>query len=189
MKKKILSMLLVGVVAISLIACGGNDENAPENREGGEDRAKMLEEAEKNVPENMEDGYEMVDSINIDTSEISMKYTGHEIIDDVDNDGQNQKRIVVYFDFTNKTSNAMSAGSTFMTFAFQNGVEMQGWGGSSYNESLENEMVDIMDGATINVAFLYDLKDETSPIKFRIENSYAFEGSEYFAQQQEIVLQ
>ncbi|MDO4471033.1 MAG: DUF5067 domain-containing protein [Bacillota bacterium] len=188
MKKKILATFLIFAIAFSMVACNGQKEK-PEEMEGGEDRAKMLEEAEKNVPEDMEDGYEIVDSINIDTSEISMKYTGHEIIEDVDNDGRNQKRLVIYFDFTNKTSSPMSAVSTFMTFAFQNGIEMQGWGGSSYNESLKNEVVDIMDGATINVAFLYDLKDETSPVKFRIENSYAFEGTESFAQQQEISLQ
>ena len=80
----------------------------------------------------------------------------------------------------------MSATSSFYTQAFQGGIEMQGWGGSNLNESLENEAVDIMDGATINVGFLFDLHDEKNPVKFRVSESLVYEGENQFAQQQEI---
>lgn len=199
MKKKIVTMLLIGTMALSITACGGDKELKKENNAKTEATEKELNENDSNMSQsewiasggadNMEDGYEIVDSINIDTEDISLVYTGLEILDSTDDAGNPIKQLVVYCDFTNKTSNAMSSSSAFSTRAFQNGVELQGWGGSEKNESLKNSTLDIMDGATLNVGFLFDLRDSESPVKFRITDSLVYEGEEKFAQQQEIKLQ
>ena len=199
MKKKIVTMLLIGTMALSITACGGDKELKKENNAKTEATEKELNENDSNMSQsewiasggadNMEDGYEIVDSINIDTEDISLVYTGLEILDSTDDAGNPIKQLVVYCDFTNKTSNAMSSSSAFSTRAFQNGVELKGWGGSEKNESLKNSTLDIMDGATLNVGFLFDLRDSESPVKFRITDSLVYEGEEKFAQQQEIKLQ
>ena len=192
MKKKILSMLLVGVVAISLIACGGNDENAPENREGGEDRAKMLEEAEKNVPENMEDGYEMVDAINIDggTTKLTFnraeKYTlqgGEEVL-------------ACYFNFENISAGETSVHGQYNFKAYQNGVEITVYSTTwEETEQFENASKYVLDGATMEIAIAIEPDDWTSPIKLRVDNEMAYDlveetdGKKINAQQQEIVLE
>lgn len=196
MKKRIVSILLVSLLSISLWACGTEKKSDKPKEEQkiedtkSDDELSQSEWMEKYGDDLMEDGYEKVESINIDTSEISLKYTGFEIFDDTDDEGNPQKRLAIYCDFTNKTSNAMSS-SIFQTQAFQNGIEMQGWGGPAtyYNESLENEMVDIMDGATINIGFLFDLQDTENTVKFRVSQAIIYEGEELFAQQQEIALE
>lgn len=189
MKKSILLPLVIAFTLLALSACG-NNENVQGNTEegGGENRAEIFEDYEDEAI-NMEDEYEIVDSINIDTPEVSVKYTGYEIIDGTDEDGNAKKQLVVYCDFTNKTSNATSSASAISTQSFQNGIEMQGWGGSEYNDSLKNEMTDIMDGATLNVGYLFDLHDTENPVKFRISNSLNWDMYDSFAQQQEILLQ
>ncbi len=198
MKKRILSMILVGVLALLLSACGespeekkdSNDTAQSEPREeSAEDEMSQAEWMEEYGNEKMQDGYEVVDEINIDTKEISLKYTGHEIIDSTDDDGNPIKQLIVYCDFTNKTNTATSSSYAISSQAFQNGIELQAWGGSEYNEPLKNEMVDIMDGATLNVGYLFDLRDTENPVKIRISSAFVFEEWEMFAQQQEIILQ
>lgn len=190
MRKKITTLVMAGALAFSLASCGVNEENTVSDKTEPVDQIsdEQVTGSEEDSVE-YEDIYMVVDEINIDNSEISLKYTGYEIVDDTDNDGQPVRRIALYYDFTNKTSTAMSATSSFDVQAFQSGIQMQGWGGSQLNESLKNEMVDVIDGATINVGFLFDLNDENNSVKVRIRESLIYEGEEQFAQQQEISLQ
>lgn len=189
MKRKFLSMVFAISLVFSLTACGGNSEQPGDTGIEAESERDMdaLTQGDDTPVEVTDDGYEIVDEISIDTDEVSIKYTGHEVIDDTDENGSPVRRLMVYFDYTNKTSIPLSAGYAIGTSAYQNGIELQGWGGSTINESLENEMVDIMDGATLNVAFLYDIQDEENPVKFRIENSILCDEITIgFAQEQEI---
>ena len=192
MKKKILSMLLVGVVALSTVACGGGGESGVSQEEYDKvvkerDQYKAeLEEMneEKAVSTNENNSAEKVDLINIDTSEISLKYTNYEIKENTDYDGNTKKQLVVYFDFTNKMKEPMSSGSGFSSKAFQGGIELRASGGADFL----NDMTKIKDGATINVGFLFDLNDTETPVEIEISNGIQFKGTENFVQQQEIVL-
>ena len=198
MKKRIVALLLISAMSLSVMSCGdsnnGKKENIPNTEAPGAESKKdnnSLSQSEwiESTESNSEDGYEIVESINIDTEDITLTYTGKEILDSIDDAGNPAKQLAVYFDFTNKTSNAMSSSSAFFTAAFQDGVELQGWGGSEKNESLKNSTVDIMDGATLNIGFLFDLRNLDSPVKFRISDSLIYDGEEKFAQQQELSLQ
>lgn len=193
MKKKILSMLLVGVTALSMVACGGGGESGVSQEEYDKvvkerDQYKAeLEEMneEKAVSTNENNSAEKVDLINIDTSEISLKYTNYEIKENTDYDGNTKKQLVVYFDFTNKMKEPMSSGSGFSSKAFQGGIELRASGGADFL----NDMTKIKDGATINVGFLFDLNDTETPVEIEISNGIQFKGTENFVQQQEIVLE
>lgn len=190
MKRKFLSMLFAISLVFSLTACNSNSEQQEETGIEADRDMDALTQGDDTPVEVTDDGYEIVDEINIDTDEVSIKYTGHELVDDTDENGSPLRRLVVYFDFTNKTSIPLSAGYALQTSAYQNGIELEGWGGSNLNESLANEMVDIMENATLNIAFLYDIQDEENPIKFRLNNNpICGELAIEFGQEQEISLQ
>lgn len=193
MKKKILSMVLVGFMSLSMVACGGGGESGVSQEEYDKvvkerDQYKAeLEETneEKAVSTNENNSAEKVDLINIDTSEISLKYTNYEIKENTDYDGNTKKQLVVYFDFTNKMKEPMSSGSGFSSKAFQGGIELRASGGADFL----NDMTKIKDGATINVGFLFDLNDTETPVEIEISSGIQFKGTENFVQQQEIVLE
>lgn len=201
--KKLKMMLLAGVLTISLAACGGKEAKEPDDattqeaendsgnaekegqQEKDEDEMSQSEWVEAYGNDKMDNGYEIVDEINIDTSEICLKYTGYEIVDDVDDNEQPIKKLVVRFDFTNKSSIPMCSASAIGSMAFQNGIELQGWGGTD----ILNDMTNIKDGATINIGCMFDLIDTENPVELNISNGINFEGIELFAQQQELNLQ
>lgn len=198
MKKRIVALLFISAISFSVMSCGGDNNGKKENISNidasdkeTKKNADSLSQSEwiESTESNAEDGYEIVESINIDTEDIALTYTGKEILDSTDDSGNPIKQLAVYFDFTNKTSNAMSSSSAFFTAAFQGGIELQGWGGSEKNEPLKNSTVDIMDGATLNVGFLFDLRNLEDPVKFRVSDSLVYDGEEKFAQQQEINMQ
>ena len=80
---------------------------------------------------------------------------------------------------------AMSSSNAFSSIAYQDGIELQGWGGA---EEL-NDTTSIKDGAKINVGFMFDLNNTETPVEFNLSNGLWFEGTQLFAQQQEIALQ
>ncbi len=197
MKKKILSMVLVGFMSLSMVACGGKEEPKEEidttTEQGGPvNRGEMMEEAEKNVPENMEDGYEMVDSINIDggttklTFNRSEKYTlqgGEEVL-------------ACYFNFENISAGETSVHGQYNFRAYQNGVEITVYSTTwEETEQFENASKYVLDGATMEIAIAIEPDDWTTPIKLRVDNEMAYdlveetEGKKISAQQQEIVLE
>lgn len=205
MKKRMLSILLIGTMVISLSACGGGgvsqeeyDKVVAERDEykalleeigaGGNGTSSGQLQSEwiaSGGADNMDNGYEIVDSIDIDTDEVTVKYTNYEIVDSTDGDGNPIKRLIVYCDFTNKMSVAMSSSNAFSSIAYQDGIELQGWGGA---EEL-NDTTSIKDGAKINVGFMFDLNNTETPVEFNLSNGLWFEGTQLFAQQQEIALQ
>ena len=187
MMKRIVSILLVFLLSVSMVACGTEKKTGDTNQEQkaedakGDDELSQSEWMAEHAGE-YEDGYEVADNIDIDTSELSLKYTGYEIVDDVDDNDEPIKRIIVHFDFTNKTSVPMSSSSTFSCTSYQNGIELQAWGGT---DEL-NDMTNIKDGATLNVGFMFDLIDTTNTVEINVSEGLAFEGTEIFAQKQEI---
>lgn len=190
MKKKLLVTLLLSIVMLS--GCGNSGEEPKsgestqdveetQDAEKEDDELSQSEWMEQNADE-MDNGYEVVDEINVDTDDISVKYTGFEIRDDIDDNNQPVKRIMVYFDYTNKMSEPMSSSNAINCIAYQGGIELQGWGGVDYL----NDMTDIKDGATLNVGFMFDIINAEEPVEINISEGLWFKGTELFAQQQEI---
>ena len=97
--KKVISVLFVCLFILS--GCS----NSSEEQEYSSDYEQDIE--------NSDDEYDFLlgneDEIFVDNSEISLKYTGFEIRDDIDDNEQPIKRIVVYLDFTNKMNSPMSS--------------------------------------------------------------------------------
>lgn len=198
MKKRILATLLTMALAISLVACGGKKNNIPEEPETEESSDKVIDEVDTQQDDLNEAGFKEVEKINIDTDEITLKYTGHEILDDsvLEDDGETQrpiKELIVYFDYTNKTSVGSRIFESVQTEAYQNGISLTNWMGTSYdeeNEALGNSYKEIMDGATLNVALAYELEDAENQVKLRVDNSaitYQLNGDEEIQSQEMII--
>ena len=119
-------MLFAVLMAFSLTACGGNSEQQEETgMEAEADRDMDALTQGDDTPTNVtDDGFEIVDEINVDTDEIAVKYTGYEIVDDTDENNNPVRRLIAYFDFTNKTSTPLSSGYALQTSAYQSGIEL-----------------------------------------------------------------
>lgn len=191
--KKLKIILLAGALAVLLMACGG-DNGAQKNK--ADTTPTKTESGDSNLDvsknEDLDNGYEIVDEIDIDTNEIALKYTGYEIVDGTGENEEEIKEAIIYFDFSNKTSISERIHEAINISVFQNGIELTNWlGDVEGNESVSNSYEYIIDGANLNVGLLFELKDVENPIKIRVENSFSEiygENGEMFAQEQELNL-
>lgn len=118
----------------------------------------------KTVDESGEPVSTTVDKINVDNSEGTLTYLKYEMAEDYDGN----PAIIVYFDYTNKKDDASSAQMTFYTQIFQNGVECEMGFYPDENEAIENASKDIQKGTTLNIAFIYTLQDNESPVTLKV---------------------
>ena len=146
------------------------------------DGMSQSEYMKSNSSSNIEDGYEIVDSIDIDAEKSSIKFEKFELT----TGDSEQNAIILYFDFTNKSNDTTNIRADFDVTVFQNGVSCSPLMTTRDNESIENENKNIIKGGSVNVGLLYELNDIESPIKIRVENTSRGEVTEMFFQQQEL---
>lgn len=199
MKKKIIVLMLAGMMALSTTACGGsnntssnNDKSASTKEESVVANNSTSNDTSKDTTEDSvdDDGFEKVDSINVDTNEVSLKYTGSEVVDGTDNDGNAIKEAVVYFDYTNKTSTPADITSAFMIDAYQGGVGLINFVTSiDGNDAVENYYTEIKDGATINVGFVFQLENTDDDLEIQIQSgmSELYENAQDFFYQKQLI--
>lgn len=192
MKKRILSIILIAVMAMALMACGGNkDVSDNTSGEGGENRAEMFEEEEnsiENVEEGLEDGYEIVDFINVDSGDTKLKFNKCEKYT-LEN---GEEVVLVYLNFSNVSAEQTSIDAQYNFSAFQDGVEI-----TVYStiwdefEEAQNRDKQILQGATIEVAIAIATDNWESPIKLRVDDEMLYDEGERICafQQQELNLQ
>lgn len=175
MKKKIVAMMLAGVMACGLWACGGTEEPQEETKTEATDPQEKQEEEEK--PQSGK-----VDKVNVDNSEGTLTYTKHEITTDFDGN----PAILVYFDYTNKMDESSYAQMTFYPQVFQNGVECEMGITMEENEGINNSSKEIQKGTTLNVAFLYTLQDAENPVTLKVTDQSAENLLDGYYQEQEL---
>lgn len=181
MKKKIMSLLIAGVLAASVTACGGSSEPAADPADS--ETAEATEPAEPEEAEEITTG--AVDKISLDNSEGSLVYTKHEVATDYDGN----PALLVYFDYTNAKKETSYAQLTFYPQAFQNGVECEMAFMMDDNESISNAAKEIQTGTTLNVAFAYTLQDTESPVTLKVTDQSAENLLDDIYQEQELNLQ
>lgn len=215
MKNKLIAMLIIASVSVGMTACGsssttdskestessqesektssdGADDSTDEtsDEEKPDDELSQAEWMEKYGNDLVEDGYDKVDTIDITTDKTSCKYTGSKVVDG----SEGGKILLVYFDFTNINDSNIIFPDHYIYTTYQNGIQLDriDWDVSiDEDESFNNYYKEILSGATINVAVAYDLQDDTSPVKLRVDNRNEDNGVDtalYF-QQQEIQIQ
>ena len=220
MKKKFVVALLACILSISTFACGNTSQkkesstkqtaqssskkksdtkdttNSKKDKSSDDDENLSQEEwVKKHGNDNIEDGYDKVEKIDITSNTTSFKYTGSKVVDDTDSSGK--KILLVYFDFTNINDRDCTFLDHYSFAAYQNGIQLEktDWASAiDDDESYNNYYKEVLSGATINVGIPFELQDDTSPVKFRADNSDDVDidndnVTQLIAQQQEINLQ
>lgn len=220
MKKKFVLALLALTLSVSTVACGNTSQkkesntkqttessskkksdtkdttNVKKDKSSDDDENLSQEEwVKKHGNDNIEDGYDKVEKIDITSNTTSFKYTGNKVVDDTDSSGK--KLLLVYFDFTNISDRDCTFLDHYSFVAYQNGVQLEkiDWTSAIDNdESYNNYYKEVLSGGTINVGIPFELQDDTSPVKFRADNSDDVDidndnVTQLIAQQQEINLQ
>lgn len=220
MKKKFVLALLALTLSVSTVACGNTSQkkesntkqttessskkksdtkdttNVKKDKSSDDDENLSQEEwVKKHGNDNIEDGYDKVEKNDITSNTTSFKYTGNKVVDDTDSSGK--KILLVYFDFTNINDRDCTFLDHYSFVAYQNGIQLEktDWASAiDDDESYNNYYKEVLSGATINVGIPFELQDDTSPVKFRADNSDDVDidndnVTQLIAQQQEINLQ
>lgn len=206
MKKKIVAILFAFALALSITACGRNsssdstdepqvsEETTQENENKESD--EMQDESKLSQSEWMEqhagdyeDGYEVVDEINIDSGDTKLEY----VSDEKYTLESGEEILLINFTFTNVSAGTTNLDSQYNFKAFQDGVEVTVY--SSLYDEVEgdvNRSKEILDGASINVYVGISPDNWESPVKLRVDDSMMYDDSENMGhtfQKQEINLQ
>lgn len=151
MKRKLLVLMMAGLMSLSAVACGGNsDTQEPDAQaeDGGNDAA---EEADPEEPE--DDGI-----IDFETEDFVVTYVRHEF----GTDYEGNKCLLYYYNFTNNSDENTTAGMTANVQCFQDGSECEMAITSDRNESMDNYVMnEVQPGGTVEVCQAYKLKSDT----------------------------
>ena len=188
MKKKLITILILSVIMLS--GCGDNESETPIKQTETESRGDTTEsessDDELSQSEWMEDGYEIVDAINIDSGDTKLEYVSNEryALE------SGEEILLVNFTFANVSSGTTSLDAQYNFQAFQDGVEITvySWLGNEVEGDV-NRSKEILDGASIDVSIGIAPENWDSPIKLRVDDVMAYDDVESMGhtfQQQEI---
>lgn len=171
------------------------EKNKSENNSDSEKPDDELSQAEwmekYGDEEGKELGYTIVDKINMTYEDKTIAY------DHIEKHTKDtgEQILLVYFDFTNNSSEECSVSSFFNFIALQNDEVINLYSYNIYNdeidECIDNIVNQIPSGSTVKVAQILELTDWTSPVKIRVNDANAFnqDMTKQQMQQQEINIQ
>lgn len=198
MKKKILIALILSVVMLSGCGSTTNEQLQEENSDSSvetdasedelsvsEDELSQSEWIAQHADET-EDGYEVVDAINIDSGDTKLEYTSSEKY----TLESGEEILLVNFTFTNVSAGTTSLDAQYNFQAFQDGVEITvySWLGDEVDGDV-NRGKEILDGASLEVSVGIAPENWESSIKLRVDDVMAYDDVENIGhtyQQQEI---
>lgn len=194
MKKKLLVTLMLSVVMLYGCGNGGGGSNPDEPKQSSEetqDQEKSDNELSQSEwmeqhDDEMEDGYEIVDAINIDSGDTKLEYVSNEKY----TLESGEEIFLVNFTFTNVSAGTTSLDAQYNFQAFQDGIEVTVY--STLLDEVEgdaNRSKEILDGASIDVSVGITPGNWESPIKLRVDDVMAYDDVENIGhtfQQQEI---
>ena len=134
----------------------------------------------------MEDGYEGVDAIDIDSGDTKLEYTASERY----KLESGEEILLANFTFSNVSAGTTNLDSQYNFQAFQDGVEITVY--AMLMDEVEgdvNRSKEILDGASIDVSVGIAPENWESPIKLRVDDVMAYDAVENMGhtfQQQEI---
>lgn len=161
MKKKLVTLLLAGALALSTTACTSTEEPKEETKtEAPEEKEEVKEEAPEEAPE--EDGKEDVAEddgiIDFTAEKFNVKYVKHEF----GTDYEGNKCLYYYYTFTNNGEENATAGIAAHVQCFQDGSECEMAITEDMNDSMNNyAMNEVQPGGTVEVCQTYKLKSDT----------------------------
>lgn len=167
MKKKIVAMMLVGVMACGLWACGSSEE--PKETKKAE--SKNTEETVEVPEEETKDVSFTDDTLTIEDAVI--KITGTEVAPPNTEYGEEKSTLIFTYDYTNTSDEAMQP-STVWIACFNATQETESTiedlnvamapQDPKYAEMNEMGMTDVKPGATVQSVISYEINDTTKPV-------------------------
>lgn len=161
MKKKLVTLLLAGVLALSATACTSAEEPKEETKT---EEVKEKEEvpAETDTEETPEEVKEEVSEddgiIDFTAEKFNVKYVKHEF----GTDYEGNKCLYYYYTFTNNGEENATAGIAAHVQCFQDGSECEMAITEDMNDSMNNyAMNEVQPGGTVEVCQTYKLKSDT----------------------------
>lgn len=179
MKRKI-AMLLIAGCLLGMTACG---ETATEEEPVAEatevDQEEVTEEATEaptetpeETPEPTEEAVEDDGIINFDGEGFNVTYVKHETGEDY----EGKPCLYYYYTFTNNGEENASAAVTSYIQCFQNGVQCQTAITSDSNDAINNYMMEVQPGGSVEVCQVFSLSD-TSDVTIEASNLISFDDS------------
>ena len=200
MKKIIACTILTFILTLSLAGCGNGStketvaETVTENTESETEQttqedipsgALQSEWIASGGADNMEDGYEKVENINIDSGDTKLEMKNQERYT-LEN---GEEVLLVYFEFSNISAGETNVDAQYNFKAFQDGIEITIYSAIWEDlEAAENRSKSILSGAAMEIAVAILPDNWDSPIKLRVDDAMFYDslGTEQKFQQQEL---
>ena len=162
MKKKLVTLLLASVLALSATACTSTEEPKEETKtEEAKEKEEVPAETEaEETPEEKakEDVPEDDGIIDFTAEKFNVKYVKHEF----GTDYEGNKCLYYYYTFTNNGDENATAGIAAHVQCFQDGSECEMAITEDMNDSMNNyAMNEVQPGGTVEVCQTYKLKSDT----------------------------
>nr|DAZ28721.1 MAG TPA: protein of unknown function (DUF5067) [Caudoviricetes sp.] len=162
MKKKLVTLLLAGVLALSATACTSTEEakegTKTEATEEKEETPAETETKESSEEETKEEVKEDDGIIDFTAETFNVKYVKHEF----GTDYEGNKCLYYYYTFTNNGEENATAGLTAHVQCFQDGSECEMAITEDSNDSMNNyAMNEVQPGGTVEVCQTFKLKSDT----------------------------
>lgn len=179
MKKKI-AMLLIAGCLLGMTACGESateEEPVAEVTEAAqeetvEEATEAPTEAPEETPEATEEPAEDDGVINFDGEGFNVTYVKHETGEDY----EGNPCLYYYYTFTNNGEENASAAVTAYVQCFQNGVQCESAITLGENDSINNYMMEVQPGGSVEVCQVYSLSD-TSDVTIEASNLISLDDS------------
>ena len=167
MKKKLLVIMVAAMMSLSAVACGGESTTDEPDTQNNEDVASddAADDAAEAEPE--DDGI-----INFDGEGYNVTYVKHE----TGTDYEGNPCLYYYYTFTNNGDENTSAAVASYIQCFQNGVQCQTAITTDSNDSVNNYMMDVQPGGSVEVCQIFSLSD-TSEVTIEASELISFDDA------------
>lgn len=173
MKKKIVAIMLASMLAVSATACGdsgkssGGNDTTQEADAGSDEGSDAAGEAEPEASEPEDDGI-----INFDGDGYNVTYVKHE----TGTDYEGNPCLYYYYTFTNNGEENASPMSSSYIQCFQNGVECETAITMDSNDSIDNYMLEVQPGGSLEVCEVFSISD-TSDVTIEASDLISFDDA------------
>lgn len=175
--KKVVLLALSTMMALSLVACGGNDD-----KKASETSSALAEVASEEASVEAE---VVSEEASAEAGGVADgKFDDFEIIYKgarLGKDFEDKEVVIVTFDFTNLSEASKAFLWETSTKAFQNGVELEDKISGLVEEAkMDNNDKEIKTGITVEVEKAFELSDKTSPIEIEVDPLISLDKDEVY---------
>lgn len=175
MKKKLLVLMIAGMMSLSAVACGGtSDTQNPDAQEADSSTVDEASTDDTSADDTSADESEPEDDgiINFDGEGYNVTYVKHE----TGTDYEGNPCLYYYYTFTNNGEENTSAAVASYIQCFQNGVQCETAITTDGNDSIDNYMLEVQPGGSLEVCEVFSLSD-TSEITIEASDLISFDDT------------